>query len=599
VSDGNFKRVVVGDFEYEVTDGGLPNPLCFVGYVLDEHLERVDTIRLWRDEFGSAPPFDIGPDTIFAAYSAWAEMTCFMQLGWRFPTYIFDQHTAHLAATNKLLPYDPDEVRKRPPKRLPDACRTHGLEGWERIDKDHIARDIGDGLWRKYGREAVFAYCEEDVRMTVRLLRAQVSKMTALDIERVIHWSDYSAKVIALIQARGMPIDVPRWDLVQEYKATNVTSLIRKFDPSQGTDRPIYSPAGEWSDERFEQWLVDTGVVAWPRLDSGKISLESDTFRMMSHIPGIEGLSALRDSLRVIAHAKLPIGPDGRNRPSLFPFGTATGRNAHRKSLFNAHAGMRSFMKFAPEKIGVYLDWRTQEVGVVASQSGDQPMINAYRGGDVYYDLARTCGLTDDRDRIHWAKNNQPVRQRMKSLQLAINYGMGVPSLARGLNRHPVVASTIIEMHRRKHERFWEWREEQVCGAMLSRRIESVFGWPLHLSVSPNKRTLYNFPAQSGGAEMLRLAAVRLCEAGLVPSMLIHDGILLELDTLEQVEHAKEIMRQAGREVCNGLEIGVDTDQLLEHGARYRDKRPVAKEMWSTMMASLQEVGALPQGAEP
>ena len=38
----------------------------------------------------------------------------------------------------------------------------------------------------------------------------------------------------------------------------------------------------------------------------------------MHHVPGIEGLHALRDSIRVIAGAKLPIGRDGRNRPSLF-----------------------------------------------------------------------------------------------------------------------------------------------------------------------------------------------------------------------------------------------------------------------------------------
>ena len=69
----------------------------------------------------------------------------------------------------------------------------------------------------------------------------------------------------------------------------------------------------------------------------------------MYHVPGIEGLHALRDSLGVIVRAKLPIGRDGRNRPSLFPFCTATGRNAHAKSLYNAHAGMRSFMVF-PER---------------------------------------------------------------------------------------------------------------------------------------------------------------------------------------------------------------------------------------------------------
>ena len=102
---------------------------------------------------------------------------------------------------------------------------------------------------------------------------------------------------------------------------------------------------------------------------------------------------------------------------------------------------------------------------------------------------------------------------------------------------------------------------------MLERVIGSEFdGWPLLISSSPNKRTLYNFPMQSGGAEMLRLAANRLCDADLVPIMLVHDGILFELDTEEQVQHAIEIMRNAGTEVCGGLEIGVDVDQKLIGG---------------------------------
>ena len=52
----------------------------------------------------SAPPFDIGPDSLFVAYSAWAEMTCFKVLGWKFPEHIFDQHTAYLAASNDAPP---------------------------------------------------------------------------------------------------------------------------------------------------------------------------------------------------------------------------------------------------------------------------------------------------------------------------------------------------------------------------------------------------------------------------------------------------------------------------------------------------------------
>jgi DNA polymerase I-like protein with 3'-5' exonuclease and polymerase domains len=219
--------------------------------------------------------------------------------------------------------------------------------------------------------------------------------------------------------------------------------------------------------------------------------------------------------------------------------------------------------------------------------------MDAYRDGDVYHALALVCGLTDERDAKIWKKQNPDVRQRMKSLQLAISYGMGVPSLARGLDRHPLVASTIIERHKRRYPRFWQWRADTVQAAMLDRQTESVFGWPLYLSHSPNKRTLFNFPMQSGGAEMLRLAAWRLCEAGIVPNMLVHDAMLLEVNDKEQIEQAIDIMRQAGRDVCDGFEIDVDADPPLENGARYRDKRDVAQQMWATIMSTLQDIGAL------
>jgi hypothetical protein len=517
---------VVCDFEYEVAPGELPNVLCMVAHVLDENLQHVRTIRLWRGEFGPTPPFEVGPDTLFVAYSAWAEMTCFKVLGWQFPVHIYDQHIAYLAASNELLPYEPDEVRKKPRKRLSDACCTHCIEGWERIDKETISKAIGDGTWREhFSPQEVLDYCEEDVRMSTKLLRAQLRTNHGVDVDHVLCWSNYSAKAIALIQARGMPIDLELWNLVQENKTAVIAELIRQFDPSYGSAYPIYTPEGEWSYQRFEQWLVYAGIGAWPRLESGRLDIDSDAFRIMYHTPGIEALHALRDSLGFIVKARMPIGKDGRNRPSLFPFGTATGRNAHSKSPYNAHAGMRSFMVFPPGTIGFYLDWRTQEVGIAAALSGDQALMDDYLAGDVYHALARLCGLTDDPDPIRWKKLNRPQRDRMKPLQLGINYGMGVPSLARGLDRHPAIASDIIERDKRRYPRFWQWRADMVQTAMLERRIESVGGWPLYITTSPNQRTLYNFPMQSGGAEMLRLATVRLCDAGIVPIMLIHDGV--------------------------------------------------------------------------
>ena len=229
-----FRQFVVLDFEYEVGDGDLPYVLCLVAHIFDADFRHLRTIRMWRGEFGAVPPFDIGDDTLVVAYSAWAEMTCFLTLGWRFPVHVYDLHTAYLAVSNILLPYEPDEVRKKARKRLPDACRAYGIEGWA-ISKRATWRKISvKAAGAQYGQPAVFRYCEEDVAKSSELFRRQVTgyeDIPPIDVARVLRWSEYSAKAVSRIQASGMPIDMPLWNLVQENKTAVVAALIRRFDP--------------------------------------------------------------------------------------------------------------------------------------------------------------------------------------------------------------------------------------------------------------------------------------------------------------------------------------------------------------------------------
>jgi hypothetical protein len=97
---------------------------------------------------------------------------------------------------------------------------------------------------------------------------------------------------------------------------------------------------------------------------------------------------------------------------------------------------------------------------------------------------------------------------------------------------------------------------------------------------------------QSDGAEMLREATVRLCEAGIVPIMLVHDGILFDEDDSRKIEQATEIMRAVGREICDGIDVGVDLDwSTLKSGQRYCDKRPMAMRMWADIISILRSIG--------
>ena len=459
-----------------------------VVHVLDENLQHVRTIRQWRGEFGRTPPFDIGDDTLFVAYSAWAELTIFMTLGWKFPKHVFDLHTAYLAASNVLAPHDPDNPRKREHKRLPDACRAYGIEGWEQIDKGTMAQDIGEGRWRKYGQEAVFDYCEEDVRNSVLLLIEQLRgrpgrpSLPPASVKHVLHWSNYSAKAVAQIQARGMLIDMHLWNLVQENKAAVIRNLLQRFDPSHGSDAPIYTPEGEWSYERFEQYLVarrHSGVAA-----TGERSARHRRRRFPPDVPRARN----RGSARVARQSRRRRAGQIAHRPRRTkPTEPVSVLHRHRAKRPRQEPLQRArrhavFHGLPPDAIGVYLDWRTQEVGILAAHSEDQRLKNDYRSGDVYHALAKLCGLTTDDNIKRWKAEHPDVRQRMKPLQLGINYGMGVPSLAKGLDRHPLIASGIIERHKRRYPRAWEYRAERVQAAMLDRCIETEFGWPLYLS---------------------------------------------------------------------------------------------------------------------
>jgi hypothetical protein len=102
-------------------------------HILDENLRLVGIIRMWREELEAAKtfPFDIGPSTLFVAYSAWAEMTCFIAQKWPCPRHIFDLHTAYLATSNILLPFDPteDDKRKKAPFQVRSATVQHRRHG--------------------------------------------------------------------------------------------------------------------------------------------------------------------------------------------------------------------------------------------------------------------------------------------------------------------------------------------------------------------------------------------------------------------------------------------------------------------------------------
>jgi hypothetical protein len=112
---------------------------------------------------------------------------------------------------------------------------------------------------------------------------------------------------------------------------------------------------------------------------------------------------------------------------------------------------MHAFVHGLPGRntIGVYLDWRTQEVGVAAALSEDQALMDAYRVGDVYHPLAVVCGFTDDPDPVHWKNNNQEMRNRIKRLRRTGHWrrhGSAAPQWRAYRDKRPVAKRMWVTM---------------------------------------------------------------------------------------------------------------------------------------------------------
>ena len=269
----------------------------------------------------------------------------------------------------------------------------------------------------------------------------------------------------------------------------------------------------------------------------------------------------------------------GRNTPSSTKF------------IFGPSAWLRSLIKPPPGHGLAYIDWSSQEVGIAAALSGDSLLMEGYRSGDPYLAFAKQIGAvpTDATKATHG-----PERERFKAVVLGVNYGMRERTLAAAIGRPEVEARELLRRHRETYRRFWRWSEGAVALAMTGGRLETVFGWPLHVGPEVNPRSLMNFPMQANGAEMLRLACCLGAERGIEVCAPVHDAVLIgaSLDQLEgQVQAMRDAMAEASRVVLSGFELRTDAE-LIRYPQRYRDKRGVA--MWETVMGLLSD---LDQGA--
>lgn len=557
------------DFEFRAAPGERQVPICMVAL----EYKTKSLLRLWEDDLRNTdrPPLSLGPDVLYVAYYASAELQCHLALEWPMPQSILDLFAEFRCRTNGLtLPSG---------NGLLGASVYFGLPAMEAVEKTEM-RDLAlrGGPWTQQERLDLLDYCEADVRALERLFEAMLPE---LDVNRALLRGKYMAAA-ACIEHQGIPIDVERLNLLREHWGEIQDHLIRDIDKDFG----VYE-GRTFKMDRWCAWLA-ANDIPWPRLATGALDMRDSTLKDMarSH-PQIGPLRELRYALSQMRLAELAVGSDGRNRCLLSAFRSRTGRNqpSNSRFIFGPAVWLRGLIK-PPEGYGLaYIDWSQQEFAIAAALSQDQLMMDAYSSGDPYMRFAIQAGAAPEGAT---KKDSSQVRDLFKACVLAVQYGMGAESLAVRINKPPVVARELLDLHHKTYRRYWDWSDGVQDHAMLMAKLWTVFGWELRLGRNAaNPRSLRNFPMQANGAEMLRLASIMLNDAGIRIVAPVHDALLIEapLETLDQdVALAQELMCQAGQAVLGGFSLRSDA-KVIRYPDRYMDKR--GEKMWNTVLSIL------------
>lgn len=368
-----FREVWALDFEYGQTSGNPPEVRCMVA----KELRSGRTLRLWTDQLSklSVPPFGLGFDTLFVAYFASAEMNCFLSLGWPLPYCVLDLYVEFRNMTNGRPLLAGNGLLGALIHFVLDCIGTA-----EKTEMRELA--LRGGVYADSEKSALLDYCEDDVLALERLLPKMLPQVV---LPLALHRGRYM-KAVAVMETTGIPID----SIVQRQLGENWDRIKGRLVQGVNEDFGVFDGI-RFVAKNFEDYLFRSRV-SWPRLESGKLALDENTFRSMSkaHL-AIAPLHELRQSLGTMRLFDLPVGFDGRNRCMLSPFSSRTGRNqpSNTKFPFGPSVWIRGLIRPADGQSLAYIDWSQQEFGIAAALSKDSAMIAAYLSGDPYLKFAK------------------------------------------------------------------------------------------------------------------------------------------------------------------------------------------------------------------
>ena len=423
-------------------------------------------------------------------------------------------------------------------------------------------------------QKQILDYCQSDTEILRQLFIKQVLDIetkldlkTEEDFEREL-WQiqnrGYAIGCVSLVERNGIPVDTKLISMFNEAWPKVKDNLIRKINK----DIDVFTDDLVFNHKKFDELIIRNKLThRWQRMKSGHFTTNKKVIKNHLDNEDIKKFNEIRTFQNMTKLTSYSPGQDGRVRTSINMFGTVTGRASPSSARypFSASKWARNFIKPSYGSYLVYIDYTSQEPGIMGYLSKDENLIKAYQSGDIYIHTAKLFNyLPENAVRDKKNKEREDIRNLFKVLYLANSYGQGPRAVAEALRCTENHAKFLQKKYREIYHKYFTWIEGFIEAGLHKKYLTTIYGWQRHIKdlfqTKDGKRTdirrsLLNWPIQSHGAEILRKALIDLTDDNFEVCALVHDAVLIQIPIPEfkqRLEEAKQIMVNASVDVVGG-----------------------------------------------
>jgi DNA polymerase-1 len=404
-----------------------------------------------------------------------------------------------------------------------------------------------------------------------RLREALERKIRAQGMARIAEVEFSAVPAFAMLSRTGFVLDLERWGRLTAEAEAELTQVERELHamlPSPPRQATLFgedeSGVNLLSPAQVQKALLAMGIEV--------ASTDEHHLKALDHPVG--GLLLRQRELATRLKMCYRPMPDfvhpltGRVHAEYWQMAAASGRTASSNPNMQQvprEKEIRACFGVAPGNALVVADYSQIELRIVAEESGDPRMLDAFRRGvDIH---RQTAALVTGKEPESVSKEE---RQMAKAVNFGLVYGMGVAGLvayahdAYGVTLDQAEAETFRRRYFEAYPKVQEWHRRQLWRAKKRGGVRTLGGrWRPLPEPSVTKAT--NSPTQGTGADILKAALGAVAPAAFARgwSLLseVHDEISLEVPADEAAD-AQALL----------------TETMVTAGERYLHRVPVEAE---------------------